>query len=238
MSISTSPSTGKIYGLKRVCSVWKIARSTVYERRRRTRSKAVKQKPGPKPKISDESLLQAVRQDIKDSLFHGEGHKKIHARLRRHKGICVGRNRVLKLMRKNNLLSPYRYVQEKAKKHDGRITTDNPNVLWGTDATKILTVDDGWVWFFGLIEHWNAECMGWYMAKKGDRFVAIEALQQAIRAEYGSIGRGVAQGLQVRPDHGPQFTSDDFLKQLRYWGITPSPSLPLVARKTLKNPYF
>lgn len=37
--------------------------------------------------------------------------------------------------------------------------------MWGTDGTKIRTVEDGWVWLFTAIEHWNAECVGWHVAK-------------------------------------------------------------------------
>ena len=33
MSQATSPSTGKPYGLARVCRVWSVARSTVYWQR-------------------------------------------------------------------------------------------------------------------------------------------------------------------------------------------------------------
>ena len=37
MSQATSPSAITPYGLARVCRVWKIARSTVYDRRRQTK---------------------------------------------------------------------------------------------------------------------------------------------------------------------------------------------------------
>ena len=160
MSRETSRSTGKNYGLKRVCQVWEVPRSTVYEHRRRSALQTSRRKPGPKPRISDNEVLALVRKDLEDSPFHGEGHRKVHARLRRQEGVKIGRERVRKVMRNNGLLSPYRSPLGTKKAHDGRITTDEPNVMWGTDAAKIFTSEDGWVWFFGIIEHWNAECLG------------------------------------------------------------------------------
>jgi len=224
MSVTTSPSINKIYGLQRVCKAWKVSRSSVYAHR--SRDEQVSNKPGPKPVHTDDVVIKAIREDLEQSPFQGEGHRKVHARLRKRKEIVVGRQRILRLMREKNLLSPHRCdSSNKAKKHDGRITTDEPGIMWGADATKVLTLEDGWVNFFGLIEHWNAECMGWTLVKKGDRFAAIEALKNAVKHEYGSIKNDVARGLQIRPDHGSQFTSEAYRAQSRYWGISLSYSL-------------
>lgn len=222
MSHEISPSTKRNYGLKRVCQAWQVSRSTVYEYRKRLALPVFKRRPGPKPMISDSEVLTLVRKDLEDSPFHGEGHRKVHARLRRKKGVKVGRERIRKVMRNNGLLSPYRSPVREKKAHDGRITTDEPNVMWGTDAVKIFTSEDGWVWFFGIIEHWNAECIGWHIAKKGDRFAALEPLKMALQAQHGSINQGIGLGLSLRSDHGSQYRSDHFIQQVKYWGITPS----------------
>ena len=125
-------------------------------------------------------------------------------------------------MRENSLLSPHRVRQGKAKKHDGKIITLSPNVMWGTDGAKVFTVDDGWVWVFSAVEHWNAECVGWHVCKVGNRFAALEPIMQGLERIYGSTGKDVARGLSLRMDHGSQYLSDHFQKQIRYWGITPS----------------
>lgn len=122
-------------------------------------------------------------------------------------------------MKKNSLLSPYRSEQGKGNPHDGRITTDIPNVMWGTDAAKVFTLEDGWVWFFSVIEHWNSECLGWHVTKKGDRFAAIEALTQAVENVFEKTSQGIARGLKLRLDHGSQFLSEGLINQARYWGI-------------------
>jgi putative transposase len=223
MSQTISPSTSYRYGLERVCHAWDVSRSTFYSRQKKPTSleDPKREKPGPKPKINDNELLSMIREDIATTPFKGEGHRKIHARLKRQKA-KVGRNRVLDVMKENNLLSPHRGIQAPQDPHDGTIITDAPNLMWCSDGTKILTVDDGWVWVFSVEEHWNAECLGWHVCKVGDRFAALEPVTQAVKKVYGSIGKGVANGLKIRIDNGSQYTSDYFLKQIAYMGIQDS----------------
>jgi putative transposase len=217
MSRTISPATGKMYGLKRVCDSWGISRAVFY----RQRAQDSKRKRGPKPVIEEESLLHKIREDINTSPFKGEGHRKIHARLKRQ-SVKVGRNRVLRIMRQNQLLSPHRGIYKPPNPHDGRITTDAPEVMWGSDGTKVQTVDDGWVWIFSVAEHWNTECLGWHVCKVGDRFAALEPVSQAVKEVYGTLSKGVAAGLKLRIDNGSQYTSDYFLQQIAYWGIEDS----------------
>lgn len=223
MSQTSSPSVGCLYGLKRVCHAWEIPRSTYYSRQKKpTEAGDGKcKKPGPKPEIPDSELVGLVKEDLAASPFKGEGHRKVHARLKRQNA-RVGRNRVLSVMRANNLLSPHRGMQACQDPHDGTIITDEPNVMWCSDGTKILTVEDGWVWVFSVEEHWNAECLGWNVCKVGDRFAALEPVTQAVKNVYGSTAKGVARGLALRIDNGSQYTSDYFLKQIAYMGIQDS----------------
>ena len=83
----------------------------------------------------------------------GEGHRKVHARLRILDGIRVARTRVLRVMRAHGLLSPHRGRQGDPQLHDGTIITAAPHVMWGTDGVRVFTVDDGWVWTFAAVDH-------------------------------------------------------------------------------------
>ena len=94
--------------------------------------------------------------------------------------------------------------------------------MWGTDATQIPTVQDGKVWLFGVVDHWNAEAMGWHVAKIGDRYAAIQAVGMAIRNEFGAVAAGIARGLALRHDHGSAFMADHFQNQIRFWGMAAS----------------
>ena len=135
---------------------------------------------GPPPRQSDAQLLAAIRTDLARSPFHGEGHRKVPARLRILDGIRVARTRVLCVMRAHGLLSPHRGRQGAAKTHDGRVITQAPNVMWGTDGVRVFTLDDGWGWIFAAVEHWNAECVGWHVCKVGSRFAALDPIAQGL----------------------------------------------------------
>lgn len=225
MSATASEATGKNFGLERVCRVWERSRSAIYARREGAQKRAegwVPQRRGPKPKISDEALLDAIRADLARSPFVGEGHRKVHARLRILDDIRVGRTRVRRIMRENKLLSPHRVRQGTDKKHDGQIITPEPNLMWGTDGVRIFTLDDGWVWIFSAVEHWSAECVGSHVCKVGSRFAALEPIMQGLERIYGSVAADIARGLSLRMDHGSQYLSDHFQNQIKHWGITPS----------------
>ena len=225
MSATTSATTGRRYGLERVCRMWERSRSALYARRARVQRPARGARParrGPTPALSDAQLLAAIRSDLARSPFQGEGHRKVHARLRILDDIRVSRTRVLRVMRAQGLLSPHRGRQGAMNAHEGTIVTSAPDVMWGTDGVRVFTADDGWVWTFAAVDHWNAECVGWHVCKVGNRFAALEPVAQGLRRRYGSVEADVARGLALRMDHGSQYLSDHFLNQLRYWGIHPS----------------
>jgi len=222
VSQTISGSTGAPYGIQRVCRVWEQARSTFYAQQARTAELTPPARRGPKPAVPDDALLALIRADLAASPFSGEGHRKVWARLHFVQGLRVARKRVLRLMREHQLLSPHRSRQGTPVVHDGTIVTDAPNVLWGTDGAKVFTLDEGWVWTFVAVEHWNAECVGWHVAKHGNAYAALEPLAQGVTQLYGGVGADLARGLAVRLDHGTQYLSDHFVNQLRFWGITPS----------------
>ena len=143
----------------------------------------------------------------------------------RQQGHRVGRNRVLRLMRLHGLLAPQRAGHRHGDPaHAGTITTAAPNVLWGTDATRFHTAQEGWCWWFGAIDHASADIVGWHVAKIGDRWAALEPVHQGMRHAYGAFGQDVARGLALRSDWGPQYAADAFRNELAWLGITHTPS--------------
>jgi putative transposase len=226
MANATSPATGHRYGVTRVCQVWDVARSSFYAARQTNAAEAGPRpnsaRRGPQPAISDEDLLAAIRADLARSPWTGEGHRKVWARLRTLDGIRVSRKRVLRLMHEQALLSPHRARLRPETSHERHIITEAPNIMWAIDATQITTVADGKVWLFGVAEHWNAELLGWHVAKHGTRYEAIQALGMAVRQQFGHLSAGAARGLALRHDHGSNFMADVFQKQVKFWGLAPS----------------
>lgn len=241
-----SPGVGRRYPLSLVCMEWRVARSSVYARRLvrqgekcgtrigsqshdleggRGEGTLVRgAKRGPRTALDDAALLAEIRAVLAQSPFCTEGHRKVRVRLR-PRGIRVGKNRVLRLMREHRLLAPTRRRHERGdRSHSGTIKTELPDELWGTDATRFWTQQEGWCWFFGAIDHCSEDIVGWHVAKRGDRWAALEPIRQGVQQTHGRYAPKVALGLGLRMDWGPQYTADQFLGELRWLGIRPSPS--------------
>lgn len=223
MSQALSPSTGKRYGLARVCRVWAMARSTVYSRRHEARQNTSLRR-GPIGPGTDDEILAQIRLVLTGSPFHGEGYRKVWARLR-FRGLRTSMRRVLRLMREHELLAVHRIRHPSGRKaHDGTITTQRINEMWGCDQTSCFTTEEGQVAIFFAVDHCSMECLGIHGAKRGTRFEALEPIRQGVRDCFGALGKDVAKGLSLRHDHGSQFVSDLFQQELSFLGIKPSPA--------------
>jgi transposase InsO family protein len=174
--------------------------------------------------VGDAEVLAAIRETLATCPFHGEGYRKVRARLA-HRGIRVGGKRVLRLMRAHGLLAPRRLGPPNGNPaHAGTIIPDRPDVMWGTDATRFYTAQDGWCWFFGTIDHAIDEVVGWHTAKIGDRWAALEPIRQGVRYAFGAFRKEIARGLALRCDWGPQYIADAWINEVKWLGMTISPS--------------
>ena len=150
MSRQVSPSTKRVYGLERATRIWGVSRATVYRHRRP--AVASRRRPGPLGPMVDEDLVAAIRRLLADSPSHGEGYRKLWARLR-FSGIRTSRRRVLRLMREHGLLAHQRDGRPHGPRaHDGTITTERVDVMWGTDLTSVMT-GEGQAAVFIAIDH-------------------------------------------------------------------------------------
>ena len=71
MSRMLSSSSGKPYGLARVCRIWSSARASVYWHRH---PKPAWQRPGSAGPMPDAALPERIRDALSSSPFHCEGH--------------------------------------------------------------------------------------------------------------------------------------------------------------------
>jgi putative transposase len=225
MSRAASPATGRPYGLARVARVWRLSRATVY-RRRAMDDAAAPPRParrGPVGACSDAELVGHIRAQILASRLHGEGYRKIWARLR-HAGIRTSARRVRRLMGEHGLLAPHRVGRPAERAHDGTITTAAVDVMWGTDMTETVTLAEGRARVFVAVDHCSGECVGSHAAASGNRFEALEPVRQGVLRHFGALDRGAAKGLSLRHDHGSNYLSRDFQAEIRFLGIEGSPS--------------
>jgi putative transposase len=133
--------------------------------------------------------------------FHGEGHRKVWARLR-HSGTRTSLRRVLRLMRENDLLAPGRAGSPRGpRNHDGTIIPETADTMWGTDLTATVT-GEGQAAVFIAVDHFTAECVGIHASARATRFEALEPIRQGTRRYFGAFAKDIACGLAVRHDHG------------------------------------
>lgn len=223
MSHTVSPSSNQTYGVVRVTAVWNLARSSFYAARQREQHPREPQKRGPKV-LPDEELVAEIRELLAEPIFTGEGYRKIWARLR-HKGVRTSKDRVLRLLREHQLLSPSRQpAPVPSHPHEGTIVTPAPDQMWGTDATATFTEAEGSVTVFAAVDHCTADCVGIHAVKKVTRFEALEPIRQGVKEHCGAFSAGAAAGLKLRHDHGSVYMSDDFQAEIKFLGIEPSPA--------------
>jgi transposase InsO family protein len=138
--------------------------------------------------MPDADLLEAIRAVLAASPFHGEGHRKVWARLR-HGGIRTSRRRVLRLMREHGLLAPSRTGSPRGpRSHDGTIIPETIDTMWGSDLTTTLT-GEGQAAIFVAVDHRSAECVGIHAARHATRFEALEPLRQGVRRHFGGFAK-------------------------------------------------
>ena len=246
MSQTVSPSTSRCYGLARVSRAWNVPRAGVYRFLKGTPSPAIarplecparrrvslsqgnaiacdRPRPGPRGPCPDADLADLIRREIEASDFHGEGYRKIWARLR-VAGVRSSPRRVRRVMGENGLLAPHRVGRNQEKTHDGTIVTDKVNEMWGTDMSQTVTLEQGRAYVFVAVEHANSEIIGIHAARSANRFEALEPVRQGVHRCFGSIAPGVARGLKLRHDHGSNYMSGDFQDEIKCLGIEASPS--------------
>jgi len=233
MSGTVSPGTGRTYGLARVTQVWRLSRATVY----RHRAAASAEPPpcparrGPVGACSDAELLEHIRAQVLGSRLHGEGYRKIWARLR-HAGIRSSARRVRRLMRQHGLLAPHRVGRPEQRAHDGTITTTAVDLMWGTDMTETVTAKEGRARVFVAVDHCSGECVGNHAARSGNRFEALEPIRQGVLRHFGSIEKDAAKGLALRHDHGSNYLSGDFQDEIAFLGLESCPPSSASPRAT------
>ena len=173
--------------------------------------------------MTDAALTVAIRDLLAASPFHGAGHRTVWARLR-HAGTRTSLRRVLRLMRENDLLAPTRVGSARGPHaHDGTIIPETVDTMWGTDLTATLT-GEGQAAVFVAVDHGSAECVGIHAHARATRFQALEPVRQGVRRHFGGFAAAAARGLKLRHDHGSQYMSDHFQKEIDFLGIESSPA--------------
>ena len=129
----------------------------------------------------------------------------------------LGRKRVNRIMRENNLLCP-RITKRIHRKQAEMVTADAPNKLWATDMTSIVLTTLQRVFLIVVMDVFTRRIVGWHLSNRCRSREWIMALEQAIHAEFSEGVRG--EGLTLRSDNGSQPTSKAYVNVLETLEIT------------------
>lgn len=181
MSRTWSISAKRRYRLVRVCRHWRVSRATLHRHLSAAhRPDAPRSRRGPQGPMSDADLAARIRTLLAGSSFHGEGYRKVWARLR-HAGVRTSPRRALRVMREHDLLAHQRAGSPRGPRaHDGTITTERVDEMWGTDMTSVAT-GEGPAAVFIAVDHCSAECVGVHASLSATRFEALEPVRQGFR---------------------------------------------------------
>ena len=94
----------------------------------------------------------------------------------------------------------------------------SPNERWATDLCRVWGGRDGWLTLALVIDCHTRELLGWHLSRSGRASTAGAALEQALIARFGSLGR-VTQPILLRSDNGLVFTSRDYTRLVRGYGL-------------------
>lgn len=93
-----------------------------------------------------------------------------------------------------------------------------PNERWATDLCRVWSGRDGWAVLALVIDCCSRELLGWHLSRSGRSRTAEAALEQALIARFGTLGRVPAPFL-IRSDNGLVFTSRSYTALVRSYGL-------------------
>lgn len=93
-----------------------------------------------------------------------------------------------------------------------------PNERWSTDLCRVWAGRDGWATLALVIDCHTRRLLGWHLSRSGKACTAGSALEHALIARFGTLGR-VPMPFLLRSDNGLVFTSRSYTALVRSYGL-------------------
>jgi putative transposase len=210
MSRETSAGVATVTQL---CEAFGISRAAYYAAKKVKPVAKVVALPRAPRHTSSEVVLAAIRDVIKAEPAWGV--RKVWATLKRN-GLKVSRKRVHALMRANGLVLAR--DREPGDTSRGHVAVPEPNRRFGGDLTTVWTKKDGWVAVVPTIDCGCRSVLGLTVTKDQHGPAVLASVEEALRAAFGEP-RFVPSGVELRTDHGPQYTGADCADLVARWGL-------------------
>ncbi|MFB7076247.1 IS3 family transposase [Streptomyces sp. NPDC056308] len=209
------------FGVKRLCDILGIARSSFYYWRRTAPARAARQ-------AADERLAARIRKAHRDS-DGTYGAPRVTAELRDEGGQNVNHKRVARIMRAIGLQGVRLRRRHRTTVPDvaavkapdliGRdFTAEAPNTKYVGDITCLSVGSGKFCYLATVIDLYSRRLAGWAIADHMRTELVTDALAAAIRT------RGSLAGAVIHTDHGAQYTSRAFADACRLADVRQSMS--------------
>lgn len=164
---------------------------------------------------SADAVLAAIEAVLAGEDATAWGVRKVWARLRQQ-GMRVGRKRVYALMKANGLVLAR--DREPGETPRGHVAVPEPNRRLATDLTTVWTRKDGTVALVPTIDCGCRSLLGMVVTKDQHGPAVLASVRQALVAAIGDPAN-VPDGLELRTDHGPQYTGQDCRDLVAEWNL-------------------
>lgn len=144
------------------------------------------------------------------------GVRKVWATLRR-RGLRSGQKRVWAIMKADGLTMEPISVRESPGRY-GHVSVPKSNRRWATDLTTVWTKDDGVVAVVPLIDCGDRVALACDVTKSQESGPVLAPVERALVEQF-DIPDQVPAGLELRTDHGPQYTGSDCEELCGDWDV-------------------
>jgi putative transposase len=159
-------------------------------------------------------LLQAIVAVIRRSPAWGV--RKVWAFLRHVRGWVVSRRRVWRIMKAHGLVLPASGPERRENLPRGQVAVPSSNRRWATDLTTQATARDGVVAIVPVVDCGDRVALAIEITKSQEAPAVLRPVERALEDTFGDP-RHVPDGLELRSDHGPQYTGADCEKLCKTW---------------------
>lgn len=176
------------------------------------------------PKGDDSKLIAQIHAIKEEFFFYG--YRRVDAELRR-RGYKINHKKVLRLMKKENLIVVKKKVKPKTTQ-SGHSLKRYPNLLADFIPTAInqalvsdityVPILDQFAYLATLMDLWSRKIVGWSLSWDPDRYLTLSTLNKAI----GLRGAKNLHGCICHSDHGSQYLCRDYIALVHALGMRPS----------------
>lgn len=207
MSLETSAGKATV---RLVCKAFGISRAAYYAAKK-VAPTTKRQSP---LRADTEEIVEAIRKIVANHPAWGV--RKVWATLRRD-GTKVGYRRVWALMRAHGLcLTPDSIRDQDAPR--GHVTTALPDRRWATDLTTVWTKEDGLIAIALVADCGCRSVLAIQASRSQEAHVVLRPVEQALWRCFQTPSR-VPAGLELRTDHGPQYTGVAASEMCERWNL-------------------